>query len=159
LDEDGRSLIKLVPDKLARHKNPVEDLHDLIVLARLGGAVDDKRRELLAGTLLGLGPRLEKLGAPRERNWWARISELQTALAKNDPAFNDLLLKHPSIVRPDHVFLTKTPGFDRPKAAALFLKKVQDDPQFPWSADLIQLLGELPPEQALPVLREQWGKT
>src|SRR5205823_14958713 len=71
-----------------------------------------------------------------------RSSELHAALAKHDPTFNNLLLKHPSFVRPDHVLFTKTPGFDRPKAAALFLKKVQDDPHFPWSADLIQLRSE-----------------
>ena len=35
-------------------------------------------------------------GAPRERNWWSRVAEVHAALAKADPKFNDLLLKHPN---------------------------------------------------------------
>jgi putative membrane-bound dehydrogenase-like protein len=144
--------------KFFANRSVADDLHMLIVVARWG-ICKDLKQERIADLLLSLGPRLEKQGAARERNWWSRLGELHAALAKHDPTFNDLLLKHPSFVRPDHVLFTKTPGFDRKKAAALFLKKVQDDPQFPWSADLVLLLGELPPEQSLPFLRQQWGKT
>ena len=80
-------------------------------------------------------------------------------LARLDPDLSKSMLEHPEFGRLDHVLFTKTAGFDRKKAAALFLKKVQGDPQFPWNADLIQLLGELPAEEALAVLRQQWGKT
>src|SRR5439155_18519516 len=139
--------------------SPADRLHNLIVVARHSGTNDPKVSKELVDVLLNLGPTLEQHGAARERNWFARLGELHAKLAEQDRDFNQLMLKHANFVRPDHVFFTKTSGFDRKKAAALFLKKVQDDPQFPWNADLIQLLGELPAEEALAVLRQQWGKT
>jgi putative heme-binding domain-containing protein len=141
-------------------KNPTDSLHFLIAFGAdpkgnnnptaLGAAVD---------ILLGLNPRLEKLGAQRDLHWQPRLGELHLTLSDKYPAFNDLMLKHPNFVRADHVFFTKTPGFDRKKAASLFLKKVETESTFSWNADLVALLAELPAEQSLPVLRQQWGKS
>jgi putative membrane-bound dehydrogenase-like protein len=143
---------------LARPNGPVDDLHALICYARCQ-AKKCQHSPAIADMLLSIGPRLEKAGAPRERNWWLRLGELHAALAEIDPSFNEAVLTHANFIRPEHVVLTKAPGFDRKKAAAVFLQKVQDDPQFPWSADLVTLFSELPREQALPLLRKMWGKT
>src|SRR5207253_7747124 len=58
----------------------------------------------------------------------------------------------------DHALFARCPGFDRAAAAALFLKKAQADPELVWNAELVGLVGVLPPGRSLPVLRKLWGE-
>jgi putative heme-binding domain-containing protein len=54
--------------------------------------------------------------------------------------------------------LARAPGFDRRRAAERFLARSRQDEAFSWTPALVDLLGSLPEEQALPVLRQLWGK-
>src|SRR5206468_5141505 len=48
--------------------------------------------------------------------------------------------------------------FDRRRAAAVFLARVAKEKDYPWNAELVRLIGELPPGQAGPVLRRLWSR-
>jgi putative heme-binding domain-containing protein len=77
---------------------------------------------------------------------------------RKDAALNAVVLAHPEFGRPDHALLAKAPGFDRRRAAEIFVGRAKKDGEFAWNAALVELVGELPPEKARPVLRELWGE-
>ena len=63
----------------------------------------------------------------------------------------------PSSAGPITLCSRKAPGFDRRRAAEIFVERAKKDSEFAWNADLIELVGELPPEQSRPVLRKLVG--
>ena len=79
-------------------------------------------------------------------------------LVRKDDTLNAALLADAEFGRPDHALFTKAPGFDRHRAAEIFVAHAKKDGNFAWNADLIELVGELPPERARPVLRGLWGE-
>src|SRR5262249_49448588 len=48
--------------------------------------------------------------------------------------------------------------FDRRRAAEIFLARAKDRPDYPWTSELVQLLGELPADRCLPLLRQLWDR-
>src|SRR5262249_41322722 len=96
--------------------------------------------------------------------WPLRVAELHTELARNDPGLNAAILADGEFGRPDHALFALAPGFDRlqARAAEVLLKRAraqgEGDDAYPWSADLVELVGSLPPEQSIPALRALWGR-
>jgi putative heme-binding domain-containing protein len=107
--------------------------------------------------LLALDAKLTRAHANRDQHWPLRIAELLAELAHKDSKLNAALLAHADFGRPDHALFALCPGFDRRRAANLFLERAAKEADFTWNATLIELLGALPTEQALPVLRRLWG--
>jgi putative heme-binding domain-containing protein len=87
-----------------------------------------------------------------------RIGELYAELARRDEGLNVALLADAAFGRPDHALFAQAAGFDRRRAAEVFLRRSKGDADFAWNAALVGLLGALPDEQALPVLRRLWGE-
>jgi putative membrane-bound dehydrogenase-like protein len=150
------------PERIAARidsrSDPVEDVHYLIVLARLRGDWDKSLTRHVAGALLALDRKLAERHYNRDSNWPLRIGELSAELARRHAAINDALLGSPEFGRADHVLFTQAPGFDRHRTAEIFLARAAMDSEFAWSPALVRLVGELPEERALPVLRPLWGK-
>jgi putative heme-binding domain-containing protein len=138
--------------------SPIEQIHYLAVLACHGGGESASRSRRVADILLGLDEALKKQKLHRDLHWPLRVSELYAKLVKHDPRLNEVVLTHPSFGRPDHALLTQAPGFDRQRAAAIFLNKSKANPDFAWSPAVVELLGNLPAEDALPTLRKLWGQ-
>jgi putative membrane-bound dehydrogenase-like protein len=140
-------------------RHPGEDLHYLIVLARLRGPRSADVTQRTADLLLGLDGKVRKQGLNRDRHWPLRVGELYTELARRDPHLNDALLRHAEFGRPDHALFAQATGFDQLRAAEIFLEKSKNGTDFEWNAELVGLLGHLPPKRSVPVLRELWDKT
>jgi putative heme-binding domain-containing protein len=68
------------------------------------------------------------------------------------------LLADAEFGRPDHAMFAHVGGFDRKQAANRFLERAASDADFAWNGELVQLVGSLPAEQALPRLRALWGQ-
>jgi putative heme-binding domain-containing protein len=147
-----------VVDKLGGFSDPVEDVHYLIVLARLRGKWSEKVTKHVADALLALDRKLTEKHYNRDTNWPLRIAELYAEMVRKHPEINAALLEDRDFGRPDHVLFTQAPGFDRRKAADVFLTRAAKDEDYPWSPALVRLVGDLPEERALPALRPLWGK-
>lgn len=158
LEDDTERILDKIAQRLQPTSDPVEDIHYLIVFARLRAARSRDLTDKIASTLLELDAKITGAKLNRDSHWPLRMAELHRELARKDPALNDVLLAHKDFGRPDHVLWTKAPGFDRNKAAALFLSRAAKDANFTWNAGLVQLIGELPDEQALPALRKLWDQ-
>ncbi len=156
-DADDSTPAKII-DKVGGWSDPVEDVHYLIVMARLRGKWTEKVTKHVAGALLDLDRKLTEKHYNRDTNWPLRITELYAEMVRKHPEINAALLDDRDFGRPDHVLFTQAPGFDRRKAAEVFLTRAAKDEDYPWSPALVRLVGELPEERALPALRPLWGK-
>jgi putative heme-binding domain-containing protein len=155
-DADDATPAKIM-DKVSASSDPVEDVHYLIVMARLRGRWTEQITRHVADALLALDRKLTEKHYNRDTNWPLRIAEMYAEMARKHPELNAALVDNRDFGRPDHVLFTKAPDFDRHKAAEIFLLRARDE-NFAWSPALVRLVGELPDEQALPALRPLWGK-
>jgi putative heme-binding domain-containing protein len=155
--EDGDpATLSHVVGKLSARSDPVEDIHYLIVAARLKAARSGKATVAVADALIGLDRKLDERKMARDRNWALRVAELHAGLAERDPRLNAALLAHRDFGRPDHAVFCRAKGFDRAGAAERFLARSKEA-GFAWNGELIGLVGELPAARSLPVLRSLWG--
>ena len=53
---------------------------------------------------------------------------------RKDDKLGAAILANPEFGRPDHAFFATTPGFDRRRAAEIFLKRAKKDDDFAWNA-------------------------
>jgi putative heme-binding domain-containing protein len=158
LEDDDKSLLARVPDRISAASDPVDDVHYLIVFARLRGPRSAALTQRVADALLALDQKLAQRKLNRDTNWPLRISELHAELARMDTQLNAMLLGSSEFGRPDHALFTECPGFDRRRAAEIFLAKASGEDDYPWSPALVRLIGELPDEQSLPLLRRLWER-
>jgi putative membrane-bound dehydrogenase-like protein len=144
--------------------DPIEELHYLIVSTRHAilhppdPTTSSFKLDYLVSTFLSLDTKFRKSGLKRDTHWPLRVSELYTDLARSNPNLCRETLLHPDFGRPDHVLFTQAPGFDRKRAAEIFLAKTKKDPNYPWTSGIIELLGNLPPEQTRATLEKLWGQ-
>jgi putative heme-binding domain-containing protein len=158
LEDDDKGVLERTTKKITAKSDPIEDIHYLIVLSRLKAARSKEITSSTATALLALDAKLDARRANRDSNWPLRMVELHRVLAKKDAALNDALLAHKDFGRPDHAIWTQVPGFDRKKAATIFLARAAKDRSYPWNAGLVQLIGDLPDETSLPALRRLWDQ-
>jgi putative heme-binding domain-containing protein len=156
-DDDPRTLAR-VAEVLAAMADPIEQTHYLIVLARLTAPRPASVTAATATALLELDRKLTQLGQNRDSNWPLRLKELYRDLARRDSGLNAAMVGHKDFGRPSHVVFTHAPGFDRIRAARIFLNQAKQDKSFAWDGELVRLLGELPDGDAQPVLRRLWGQ-
>lgn len=158
LEDADPTVLKQVADQLTAVSAPIEDIHYLIVLARLKAPRTESITRQTAAALLSLDAKLDKEQANRDTHWPLRLTEAYTELAKKDPNLNAALLAHADFGRPAHALFAQCPGFDQKKAAAVFLARAAKDANYPWTSDIVKLVGSLPAEQSLPTLRKLWGQ-
>lgn len=158
LEDDDPALLTRVAARLTADSDPVEDVHYLIVLARLRGPRSAALTQRVAAALLTLDDKLTRRHRNRDRHWPLRVAELHAELAHKDSALNPALLAAVDFGRPDHVLFTRCPGFDRRRAAEIFLARAAKEQDYPWNPALVALIGSLPEEQCLPVLRRLWDQ-
>jgi putative heme-binding domain-containing protein len=157
IEDDDAKILERVSAKLTKESHPTEDVHFLIVLARLKAKRTADVTKATADALIRLDEKIVAKKLHRDSNWPARLSELHAGLAAKDDALNKAIVEHPDFGRPDHVLWTGAPGFDKAKAAGVFLAKSKKE-GFEWNAALVALIGQLPAEESLPVLRKLWGE-
>src|SRR5262249_23996336 len=131
--------------------------HYLLVLSRLRGARPPEVTRQTARALLALDRKLTRARYHRDRHWPLRVAELHAELARRDPGLNAALLADREFGRPDHALFARAPGFDRAGAAEAFLARAEKDKDYGWTPAVVQVVAELPPARALPVLRRLWG--
>ncbi len=159
LEDEDPAILRKVADRLTPASDPVEDIHYLIVLARLRAPRSAELTHRVARAMLALDRKLHERHANRDRNWPLRIAEMQAELARKDSDLNHAILTDAEFGRPDHALFTKCPGFDRRRAAEVFLARAREQgDEFSWTPTLVDLIGSLPSEQSVPVLRQLWGK-
>lgn len=158
IEDDDTELPARVLVPIRGSSSPVEDIHYLIILARLRGPWGDGMTERVAGALLALDRKIVATNLNRDRNWPLRIAELYAELARKHPAMHRALVKHPEFGRADHAVFARAPGIDRRRAAERFLDRALKEADYPWSAAVVEVVAALPEEQTLPLFRKLWDR-
>ncbi|HEX5442432.1 MAG TPA: PVC-type heme-binding CxxCH protein [Pirellulales bacterium] len=162
-DRDPGVLLRTA-ERLTDDSDPLDDIHYLIVLARLTASRPVEVTTRTAAALVRLDRKLDARAARRDSHFPLRIAELHAELAQKDPRLNHDMLADREFGRPAHVLLTHAPGFDRRRAADLILARMapgedDDDEKFLlWTPTHVELLAELPRAWSLPTLRKLWGR-
>lgn len=139
--------------------HPADDIHYLAVFARLPGDRTADATEKIAATLLDLDRKITERKLNRDSNWPLRVRELYVGLAEKDAKLHEAVAGHPQFGRPDHALFAQAAGFPRQRAAAVFLDRLQREKDYTLTAAVVDVLGNLPAEQVVPVLRKLWGQT
>jgi putative heme-binding domain-containing protein len=155
--DDPLTLVK-VAERLRPDSDPVDDLHYLTVIARMKGERSAEVTRRVTDSLLSLDRKLTARKMNRESNWPLCVGQLLAELLRKDDKLAVAVLDHPEFGRPDHAFFAQAPGFDRRRAAEVFVERAKKDEHFAWNAAVVELVGELTPEKSLPVLRGVWGE-
>lgn len=108
-------------------------------------------------TATGLFKAFNTYGAV-SRNWPLRLGEVITALYERDPSLAALIAADKRLDSPVHALLiAKMPAEHRVDATRRLLKQMDSSSQ--WTDELVQLVGELPEDEALHRLRLIWLDT
>jgi putative membrane-bound dehydrogenase-like protein len=139
--------------------SPLDDIHYLACYARLEGKRADKEAKLVAAALLDLDRKIVAGKLNRDSNWALRVRELYLGLIEKDANLPTAMIEHPSFGRADHALFANTTGLPNERAARIFLKRWQEDKDYPLTGNIAQLLEALPTDEVAPTVRKRWGNT
>lgn len=150
----GKILSRITPDSY-----PMDDLHYLIVAARLPATPGQAQRELIAKALLDLERKLPLYNLYKDTNWNARVGEMFAALVAHDPELPSRIIADPAFGRPGHVlYMAKLNEKQLADAVAAFVKAVKVDPEYPWNNDVVFVIGYGKTPEHYDLVRTQWEK-
>jgi putative membrane-bound dehydrogenase-like protein len=135
--------MELALGQLTAESHPTDDLHGLLVAARLSGPVSEIDREKLAVALVQLDDKLESRRLNQDRNWGPRLAELYTALRTRVPDLGNVVLRQPDFGHSAHTWLVRgMSGVDRDRGLHRLIQGI--DPETPpyRVVDLVQLVAE-----------------
>ena len=142
--------------KLTDDSDPVEDIHYLLVAARIPTPRNRSQAEGIARGLVRLEPKLVARNMSQDLHWDDRVGELFRELAKLDNELADQLVAQPEFGRPGHVlFLSQLPQDLLPKVIDSYVKTISDDGNYPWNNDVVFLIGESKQPEHRELLRQQ----
>jgi putative heme-binding domain-containing protein len=141
---------------LDRSESLEDDIHYLIVLARVAGTRSEKLTRQTAATLVQLHHKLAERGGIASRNWPLRVGELFEELCKKDPNLADAVIDDEKFGLPGHaLFVGKLTGDMQVRAARKLLAVVNKN-EAEWDTDLLAALSVLPGDELRPHLRQRF---
>jgi putative heme-binding domain-containing protein len=157
LGDANSATVRRVVARLTSESDPLDDIHYLIVLARLPTPLHTDELNRVAASLLDLDRKVTKAGHTRDRHWPLRVGEAATALVRTTPALAAAFTDSPQYGRPEHALFAKLDGVDRATAARRFLR-ASCDAAFEWTPSAVELLGALPDAEVRLVLSKLWDR-
>ena len=152
------ALLDKVLAQITAKSHPVADIHRLIVASRFQVTPTPAQRQIIAHALVQLEPKIKVRKLPQDSDWDDRVTEMYTALVKQDAELTAAILKEPDFGLPGHViFAGQFQTEQYPAMAAAFVNKVKTIPDYQWSSDVIFLLGGSPDEEMRDLVRTQFN--
>jgi len=143
--------------KTTDRSNPVADIHQLIVASRIPVGRTDSQRSKIATALVNLDKKIHDRKLRQDSNWDDRIGEMYAELVRLDSGLPVAILHHPDIGRPGHVlFLNQLDEKYLQDAVDVFAKRIRADDDYPWSNDVVYVLGESKRPKDWDLLRAQF---
>ncbi|SFI48925.1 PVC-type heme-binding CxxCH protein [Planctomicrobium piriforme] len=151
------ALLDKVLSQITTDTSPVDDIHRLIVAARMPVTRTPVQRKFIALALLNLEPKIALGKLQQDSSWDDRVMELCSALVTLDADLPVAMLESPSFGLPGHVqFVQLLPKERIRQCAAVFLRQVQANPNYEWNSDLVYLLGVSGGETEKALLRSKF---
>lgn len=157
LGPNEASLLDKLLAKISDESDPVEDIHQLIVAARVPVARSESQRTQIARALVNLDPKIESRGLNQDRHWDQRVGEMYRALVKLDPALPSAVIEQPGFGRSGHVVFLADLNPDQLQAATnAIVRHILQDEDFAWTPDIVFLLGKSDAPEHRDLLRGQF---
>ena len=155
-----RKLLSSIAQQWTSESSPGDDIHYLIVLSRLPGKRSRAVTEATADALVSLHVKMKARQEFPSSNWPARADETLVRLCEADPRLQGAVVDRPTFatIAEHSLFATRLEG-ELAQAAArkLLAAATQADEEEPfWTSELVRIVGQLPPEEAWDLLRQQW---
>ncbi|NOY42596.1 MAG: hypothetical protein GXP26_12275 [Planctomycetes bacterium] len=156
LAPDNPKLFASVLSQITDTSDPVEDIHHLIIVARLPVERTAEQRTHIANALVSLETKIEAAGLPRDTNWDDRISEMVAAQVRLDPLLPTAILQQPQLGEPGHTPLVQSlEGDQLEQAVGKFIDHIRANSDYRWASDVVQLLGRSKRKEVKSLLRAQ----
>ncbi len=156
LHADDPRLLTELARKWTADSSLEDDFHYLIVASLLRGPRTAEVTRATAECLLRLHGKLDRAGAFASRNWPFRAGEVFEELTRRDRNLPAAILASDEFGHVEHtLFVERLPAELKQAATRLLWTRAKKSEQPP-TADLIALVGRLPEEESLPLLRAQW---
>ena len=140
------AVIEYPADTLPRHllelcnetSSPIDDIHRLVVLARLPGSWSEEDMSRLARIWWDIEQKVSHLALPQDRHWPLRWQELLSVYQARNARFIQHLLRQPEFGRPEHAYcLVFVPEVARAEVLERFWNFVDAHPDVSWPAEWI----------------------
>lgn len=159
LQVDDESFVDRLTELFSADSLPQDDIHYLIVLSRLPGKRSEAATRRTAEALSGLHGKMRARQMYVSRNWPQRLGEAVAGLYRHDPTLPEALISLPTFCSPSQALFANAMTPDQRRAAARHLlaaaaDAASDDDR--WTDELVQLIADLPNDEALPALRAAW---
>jgi putative membrane-bound dehydrogenase-like protein len=142
LSPTNQRLLDKILSRLTDQSDPIDDLHHLLVAARLPVPRSAVQRQVIAKALVQLDAKFTRLKLPQDSAWNDRVRELYTRLCEVDEHLAAALVDVEGFGRPGHVvFMSQMPAARLTAALSAFVRQIQNDPDYPWNNDVVFLLG------------------
>ena len=153
LEDNSEISARRILDAITEKSPVTDDLHYLACYARMNCAPDVVAE--LARAILRLDLKLAGGDRRPKQNWAIRLNEIVSRLIGKHDSLADALLAAPDFVTPSRLALVDVLNpAQQVVAGRRFLAGVQGDSSWPWSGELVKLLGPIPEARAL--LVAQW---
>ena len=146
-----------VLNQITKESHPVDDIHQLIVAARMPVESTFPQTSRTARALVGLDAKIALRGLTQDRNWDERIGELYRELVKHDPQLPTAIAQQPGFGRPGHVvYLSELPKNAQQPAIDAFVTNVTGDDDSVWTTDVVFVIAESADPSHRVLLRRQF---
>ena len=154
LSADAPGLLERVTTKLTDGSPVEDDIHFLMVAARLQGPRSFEVSIRVARAVAGLQHKMLTDKKEPSRFWPVRVADMFSRLLERDAKLDAALVASPNYGLPDHaIFAQRFEKSEQPDAA----RKLLDAKD--WTSELVAFLAVLPNADLFPALRQQWAQT
>ncbi len=137
--------------------HPTDDVHHLIVAARIPVERTSEQRARIARALVGLEHKIESRGLIRDSSWDDRIIEMYVYHVDLDPLLPEAILELPELGQPGHVnWVLVLPEELQQEAVDRFVSQIRSNPEYAWNTDVVFFVGQSPDEGVRDLIREQF---
>lgn len=138
----NQKLLDRILAPLTAESDPVEDIHQLLVAARIPVPRTTDQRQKIAEALVRIDAKFAERALPQDSAWNDRFKDLYKALASFDEFLAPVMVDVPGFGRPGHVlFMSEMPERRLNDAIRAFAQQIAADDDYPWNNDVVFLLG------------------
>lgn len=152
-------LPEAIATRWSKESSVPDDVHYLMVMAQLSDPREPTVSRATSAALLALDVKLTAGGLFVSRNWPERVQETFDRLVANDNTLVAAILADTSFGRAGHsMFVLRMPKEMQVQAARRLLEVARSadvEDATAWTAELVDVLAYLPPDEVYPALREQ----
>lgn len=149
-------LLNKVLAKINDESHPTDDLHYLLVAARIPVDREAKHTDQIAKALVDIEPKLRARKLPQDSNWEPRFGELYKLLVEQDPVLPIIMAKRPNFGFPGHVqFMSQLPPEHLSTAIDGFVKQIAASTEYQWTNDVAFIVGESAKPEHRQLVRDQ----